>query len=157
MSPVGWIHTAFALVALISGTVVVLSDKGTQNHRRWGWVFVASMVLLNITALTIYRLFGRFGPFHVAALVSLVGLVSGIVPVIRRRPGWVERHYFGMSYAYVGLLAAAAAEVATRVPGTVFWWAVAGGTLLVFAVGATLITRNAKPILRRFSPPPPKA
>ena len=43
------------------------------------------MVGLNVTALSIYRLTGVFGPFHWAALFSLATIVAGVVPV-RRRP-----------------------------------------------------------------------
>ena len=56
----------------------------------------AASYSLNVTALMIYRLFGTFGPFHVAALVSLATLAAGVVTVVRRRPArtWVEHHYF---------------------------------------------------------------
>ena len=133
--------------------------KGTASHRRIGWVYVASMLTMNGTALLIYRLTGRFGPFHMAALVSLAILLAGIVPVLSRRPadGWLERHYFFTAHSYLGLTAAAIAETATRVlgkhafagrPTTVFWVAVVVATVCVFVAGSRIITRLAVPTLR---------
>ncbi|HEX2079433.1 MAG TPA: DUF2306 domain-containing protein [Longimicrobium sp.] len=148
MSALGWFHMACALMALGSGAAVLLRRKGDRAHRRLGWVYVASMLLLNATALMIYRLFGGFGPFHAAALISLATVIAGIVPPVRRRPAnWVEHHYQWMTWSYVGLCAAAVSEAGTRVPGFRFWWAVLAGTFIVIGVGATLIRRRAAALL----------
>lgn len=156
MNVLGWFHTVCAVVALGSGAAVLLRRKGTRVHRRIGWIYVASMLLLNGTALMIYRLFGGFGPFHVAAVFSLATVVAGTVPAVRRRPAnWVERHYAWMTWSYVGLCAATVSEVATRTPGFRFWWAVAVGTFAVVGIGAVLIRRNAGPVLAPFRPAPP--
>ena len=158
MTLLGWFHLLAALVAMASGAVVLLGRKGTRGHRRLGWAYVASMVALNGSALLIYRLFGGFGPFHVAAIVSLGGLVMGVLVMRRPRdPRAVERHYYWMTWSYVGLLAAFVSEVGTRVPGAVFWWAVLAGTLLVVAVGSRLIRRGAASALRPFLDPPAAA
>ncbi|HYR10991.1 MAG TPA: DUF2306 domain-containing protein [Longimicrobium sp.] len=151
MNALGLFHTGCALVALVSGAAVLLRRKGTRSHRRIGWIYVGSMLALNVTALMIYRLFGGFGPFHAAAIASLVTVVGGIVPAYRRKPAnWVEHHYAWMTGSYVGLCAAAVAEVATRVPGFGFWWAVMGGTLAVVGIGATMISRNRAAVLAPF-------
>ena len=153
MNTLGWIHTACSVSALVTGAVVLMRPKGTAGHRRLGWVYVGSMLGLNATAMFIYRLFGGFGPFHVAALLSLATLVGGMLPALRRRPGWVTRHYWWMAYSYVGLLAAAASEVATRLPGTVFWGAVLLASFGVVAIGAVLINRRAGTVLAPFGGP----
>jgi uncharacterized membrane protein len=140
---------------------VLLRRKGTRSHRRLGWTYVASMLALNGTALMIYRLFGGFGPFHAAAIASLVTVVAGAVSAYRRKPAsWLERHYAWMTWSYVGLWAAAVAEVGTRVPGFRFWWAVMVGTFAVLGVGAILIRRNRAAVLAPFqrrTPPAPAA
>jgi hypothetical protein len=106
-----------------------------------------------VTALMIYRLTGTFGPFHVAALVSLATVIVGIIPAWRRRPvdKWLDRHYFWMAYSYLGLVAAAFAETATRVPALqasaggptpLFWTAVVIVLVAVFVVGSRIIRRR---------------
>ncbi|HEX8691101.1 MAG TPA: DUF2306 domain-containing protein [Longimicrobium sp.] len=151
MDTLGWFHTAAAVTALASGAAVLTRRKGTRSHRRVGWVYAASMLALNASALLIYRLFGGFGPFHAAALVSLATLLGGMIPAVRRRPAhWYEHHYRFMTWSYVGLLAAAVSEVGTRVPGARFWWAVLVGTAAVIGVGATLIRRREAPLLAPF-------
>ena len=107
MSTIGVIHTIFSVVALIAGTAVVMMRKGTRWHR-------------TLSALFIYRLFGRFGPFHSLAVYSLIIIVVGMVPVLTRRPkkSWLMWHAAAISGSYVGLVAAFFAEITSRLPGT---------------------------------------
>lgn len=150
MNAVAAIHIVSAVVALAAGALVFLLPKGTGRHRLVGRVYVVAMLVLNLTALMIFRLFGTFGPFHVAALFSLATVVPAFLTVYLRRPGWLERHYFLMSFSYVGLLAAAAAEAATRLPRAPFWGAVALSSLLVLAAGAWVVFARAKRALAPF-------
>ena len=121
MDLLGLIHTAFAAAALLLGPAVFFHPKGDRYHRRVGYAYVVSMAALNLTALMIYDLFGGWGPFHWLALVNLATLLSGFVPAYLKRPAgsWLEWHYLGMCWSYVGLAAAGAAEFFTRVPH--FW------------------------------------
>ena len=171
MLSLGWIHTIAAVGALVAGAAVLLTRKGTRRHRQLGWTYVVSMLLLNATALTIYRLFGRFGPFHVGAIFSFVTVVAGTAAAIgaRRARGRrsaedrarsLERHYAWITWSYVGLAAAAVSEIATRVPalrprpgqGMVFGVTVALSTLLVVVVGARLIRRHRSALLAPYRP-----
>lgn len=153
MSLIGAVHTALAVAALVTGAAVLLRRKGGPWHRRLGWTYVISMLGLNLTALAIYRLFGGFGPFHIAALASLVTVVLGALPARRRLPRgkWIEHHYYWMTWSYVGLLAAAGSEAVTRIPQTRFWWMVLAATLPVVGGGAWLIRRQSTRTLRRHS------
>jgi len=165
----GWTHTATALAALGSGAAVLLVRKGTTRHRQLGWTYVASMLALNVTALFIFRLFGGIGPFHVAAVASLVGIVLGTTAAIRSRAHRlrrdavartraIERHYAWMTWSYVGLVAAAMSEVATRVPafrprpgqGIAFALTVAVATIVVVAIGARLIRSRRAALLAPY-------
>jgi uncharacterized membrane protein len=152
MNVLGLTHLAFALSAIAAGGAVVALPKGTPLHRRIGWVYVSCMVGLNATALMIYRLFGGFGPFHVAALLSLATIVAGVFAVLRRRPkrNWLDHHAYWMSWSYVGLLAAAASEVTTRVPDTPFWWMVFAATFVVIGAGMWVINSRVPGILERM-------
>ncbi len=127
-----------------------------------GWVYAVAMLSLNISALWIFRLTGTFGPFHVAAVISLATLVAGVSAAMRRKRGgrgWLRRHYSFMSWSYLGLVAAAIAEVATRVPAVraiaggptmAFWSTVVVASCAVFVLGATMIRRREKDVLRPF-------
>jgi uncharacterized membrane protein len=151
MSTLGWFHTTFAVLAMLFGAVVVLRRKGTRSHRTIGWIYVISMLGLNITAFMIYRLFGHFGPFHFAAVASLLTILAGMyVVIVRPNKNWLALHYSFMSWSYVGLLAAAASEAGTRIKAFHFWWAVLIATALVIGIGGFLVVRNQVPILKRF-------
>lgn len=141
MSGLGWFHVVLSVLALASGLLVALSKKGTLFHARMGWVYVVSMVGVNVTALCIYRLLGHLGPFHVAAVLSLITIVVGLVAAVRKapRPRWIEMHAFWMSGSYVGLCAAAVAEVATRTGWLPFWWSVAVASAIVIGAGFMII------------------
>lgn len=150
----GLVHTLAAISALSLGPAVFLRKKGTALHKKLGYCYAASMLLLNATALMIYELFDGFGIFHYAAIVSLATLTTGIIPAVRKRPAnWIEWHYMGMTWSYVGLSAAALAETLTRlpmywpgitelVPGRYFWNAVGVGTFLVCGIGWYLINKR---------------
>lgn len=115
---IGLIHLLLASFALIFGSFVLADAKGTVFHRRVGYLYAFSMLGLNITALMIYRLFNRFGVFHWAAVLSLVTLLAGMIPVILRRPQkhWLGLHFNFMYWSVFGLYAAFVAEMATRLP-----------------------------------------
>lgn len=151
MASLGTVHLFLGFAALAFGALVALTRKGTRRHRWIGWAYVWSMLSLNGTALLIYRLFGTFGPFHFAALVSLTTVVAGMVPAYRRPSRWIEWHAMWMSWSYVGLCAAAVAEIWTRfVAPNAFWGAVVAATLAVVVIGKFVIDRRMPRILAAF-------
>ena len=150
METLGLVHLVAALAALVSGTAVLPRRKGDVGHRYLGRVYFGSMVVLNLTALLIYRLTGAFGPFHVAAVVSLATVAAGVAAARSRRPGWLLRHYYWMGFSYVGLIAAAVSEVLTRVPEAPFWGTVAFSSLVCFGVGAYVVHRRVRTSLEPF-------
>lgn len=150
-SSIGWVHFVFSIAAIAAGGAVALLRKATRTHVWLGRIYAGLMVGLNVTAFMLYNLFGHFGPFHFAALVSLVTVVMGWIPARRRRPArWIEHHAMWMSWSYVGLLAAAAAETLSRIPDTPFWGMVAAASLAVIAIGALVIRTRVPKILARF-------
>ncbi|MDX1642283.1 MAG: DUF2306 domain-containing protein [Balneolaceae bacterium] len=115
---VGLIHLITAIIALITGTMILTTKKGTQNHKRIGYVYVVSMTGLLITAFMIYRLWGGWGLFHYAALVSSVTLLGGFVPIIFKYPkkNYIAYHFSFMYWSVLGLYGAFFAEIMTRLP-----------------------------------------
>ena|SRR5215475_11999460 len=63
-SALGMAHFTAALVAMALGAVLVCERKGTPTHRMIGVGYVLAMLVVNVTALCLYRLTGRFGPFR---------------------------------------------------------------------------------------------
>lgn len=113
-SSFGAIHFTSAIAALVFGASVLGARKGTAFHRIIGAGYIAAMLLLNASALAVYRLTGHFEPFHALALVSAATILRGIVPALRRRPGWLMAHYSNMAWSYIALLAAACSEAVVR-------------------------------------------
>lgn len=143
----GGLHVLAAELALACGSAVAVAPKGTAWHRRMGRAYVTAMVVLNLTALAIYDLSGRPNPFHFFAVVSLVSIALGWRAARRRGPSWRPAHANWMLWSYVGLLAAAASELAVRVPGAFGSWrtfaiVVGAASFAVCAVGAVLIRRT---------------
>ncbi|CCH52300.1 hypothetical protein BN8_01289 [Fibrisoma limi BUZ 3] len=144
-STTGLVHICSALLAMLLGAIVLLGKKGTTTHKRIGYGYVGAMGVLNVTAFLIYDLFGHFGPFHIAALISSGSIVAGMVPVLFRHRinGWLIYHYYFMNWSVVGLYAAFWAETLVRaVPMRAFWPVVMIATLATTVVGAWLIRKN---------------
>jgi uncharacterized membrane protein len=151
-STLSLVHIAASCLALVIGAAVLVVRKGDRRHRRLGRVYAVAMILVNATAFCIYRLFGGFGPFHVAAIISLLTLLAGMRPVLMRpRPKeWATTHMVFMYWSVVGLYAAFASEVLVRVPART---GASFGLLVGLATGIIMVTAGLfqQPLLRRWS------
>jgi uncharacterized membrane protein len=149
---ISWLHITTAIIAIVAGLFVLLQVKGTRQHRRLGRVYVASMVTLNVSSFFIFQLTGEFSPFHVAAFLSLATVIAGLLPLYRRRPaeGWLELHFQFMVGSYIGLLAAAASEVAVRIPDSPFWWAVIVSSAVIIMAGIMILAHQRPKLLARY-------
>ncbi|WP_288955857.1 DUF2306 domain-containing protein [uncultured Polaribacter sp.] len=149
-STIGYIHLLFAIVSMVTGLVVVFNTKGTRFHKRIGYVYVINMLLLNISSFFISN-FNGFSIFHFFAIVSLVTILAGMYPVLKKTKNWLQKHYYFMAWSVVGLYCAFWSEVGTRFVGNMkqFWWAVAIATFLTAFIGAKIINKNAKRLTRK--------
>lgn len=135
----GLVHLLTALAAMLFGAAVIFSRKGTRRHRWMGRGYLAMMLALNVTALFNYELYGQFGPFHWMVLASLATVVAGFVPTWHKAPGWMYRHAYFMAWSYIGLMAAAVAEIASRIPGWSFGLSVIASSVIVIVVGVWIM------------------
>jgi len=151
LSLTGLGHFASALLALICGGVVFFQKKGTRAHRIWGRVYGVAMVVLNAAGLNTYGIDGNFGPFHWMALVSLITLSAGLLPVWLRKPqgGWLELHAHFISWSYVGLVAAGVSQIATQLSDWPPLLAVGLPSAVVLGGGALLIHGRVPGILSK--------
>jgi uncharacterized membrane protein len=143
-SAVSEMHVVAALLALVSGTYILATPKGTRRHRWVGRVYAVSMAVLLLTAFRIYFLFGRFGIIHWGAVGSVFALVVGVGAVALRPvvQGWLRWHYLGMGASVTGLYAAFVIESTYRFfPLAYFWWITLGLAAVVFGAGGLLLRR----------------
>ena len=89
---IGLLHTLCAIIAMLFGTLVLLNKKGTQKHKRLGYIYLINMLLLNGTAFGIYN-FNGISMFHFFAIISLISIGMGILPTIKKRENWLKRHF----------------------------------------------------------------
>jgi uncharacterized membrane protein len=136
-SNIGFIHLIASILALVFGSLVLILEKGTKRHKQIGYAYFVSMIGVLATAFMIYRLFGRFGIFHVTAIISSVTLMFGIIPAILRKPvnNWLRLHFGFMFWSVIGLYAAFAAESLVRIPQTPFFGMVGIATFAVMIFG----------------------
>jgi uncharacterized membrane protein len=133
----GQIHLISGVVALIFGGAVLIAKKGTQIHRKVGYLYVVSMAVLIISSFFIYRLFGKFGVFLFFSLTASFSLLAGMIPMFKKvkSPRDFENHFKRMYWSVAGLYAAFAAESFVRIPKFGgFWQAVAWSFVLAFVV-----------------------
>lgn len=112
-----WLHIAAALAAMVLGLLVLLRRKGTRSHRLLGYAYVAAMAALDLSAFGMYRLFGVFGPFHIAAIVSALTVAAGMRAILKRPRSQrtIELHLVFMYWSVIGLYAAFFSELMVRV------------------------------------------
>ncbi|QCW98971.1 hypothetical protein FGM00_02130 [Aggregatimonas sangjinii] len=114
---VGIVHLSASIVALLSGSLVLRNPKGTNLHKKIGYVYSVTMSILLVTAFMIYRLHGSFGILHWFAVISSLTLLAGIVPILLKRPNnYMGLHLSFMYWSVIGLYCAFFAEILTRLP-----------------------------------------
>jgi uncharacterized membrane protein len=150
LSEIGAIHFFAACASLALGLAVLMLRKGTRVHRALGLTYVFAMLSVNGSALMLYHLTGHFEVFHGLALVSLFGVIRGVSAAIFKWKDWLLSHYRAMSFSYVGLLAAAAAEAMVRIPALRVH--TAGAAIAIGAAIAVLFTVLGTVVVRRYRP-----
>ena len=156
---IGAVHTLFALLAMISGAYVILTIKGNSLHKKVGYFYFATMLVMNVTGLFTRTLF-VFGPFHFLATFSLFTILFGMAgPVFfKHRKNWLYWHFQAMAWSYVGLWAAFASEVIVRLPfvefGIMFSLMVAVASCCVMVIGGFFIVKYKKSVATKVANKP---
>jgi uncharacterized membrane protein len=109
-------HIMAAVSALLVGAAILLLPKGTQSHRVIGAVYVVALVVVNVAALSLHRE-NAFGVFHALAVVSLVTIGVGLLPVLlgRRSLPVIVTHAYCMAWSYAGLVAAGSGQLVVAI------------------------------------------
>lgn len=148
---IGLIHLISACFALIAGTWVLVGRKGSELHKKVGYFYFVNMLILNITAFMIYRLFGGFGIFHIAAIVSLVTVVAGMIPIYFKPKNWIAHHFSWMYWSVMGLYAAFASEILTRVPKSPFFGMVGIATGAIMIIASIIFRKKKNKWMNQFN------
>ena len=137
----GCFHLITALIAMVAGAYVLLKPKGTKRHKRIGYIYVSSMVLVCGSALGIYNLTGKFGIFHILAFVGFATLIAGMIPLFMKniKREYKVFHLWFMYYSVLGLYAAFASELSVRIPEKPFYTMVGIATGIIFLLGSIFI------------------
>ena len=152
MQILGTVHLVLAIASLILGAVMLSQHKGGSRHRVLGYLYSAALLLVNLSALSVYVDSSGLGPFHILALISLATLTGGFIPAVLRRPNdsWLNIHAYFMSWSYVGLVAAGVAQITTKFAGHGSFQVVIPVVLIVLA-GVLLIHSRVPQILSDFN------
>jgi len=146
----GWIHFISSILALITGTWIVLTTKATAIHKKIGYIYVVSMTIVIITSFMIYRLFGGFGIFHGFALLSTFALLGGMLPMFKksRTQKDLEQHAVVMGWSVVGLYCAFISEICSRLDFNYAFIVLFLGCGLTTTVGNYLIKKTKDKYIR---------
>jgi uncharacterized membrane protein len=109
-------HAFAAITAFALGLVQLAAPKGTLPHRTIGWIWVALMLVVGVSAFFIHqiKLWGPWSPIHLLAIFTLVVLPIAIWHAHRHQ---VLKHRNRMVGLFVGALVIAG--VFTFLPGRI--------------------------------------
>jgi uncharacterized membrane protein len=109
-------HAFAAMSAFALGLVQFAAPKGTLAHRTLGWVWVALMLVVSLSAFFIHqlRLWGPWSPIHLLAIFTLVMLPLAVFAAHHHA---VPRPRLGMIAIFVGGLVFAG--LLTFIPGRI--------------------------------------
>ena len=116
-------HAAFALLAVPLGLYVLLTKKGTKQHRILGRIWVTFLIIVSLTAIFIQTINpGQYSWIHLLIPFTLVSVIYSIWNIKKYKKTKIERykysHMYSMIGVYVGALLIAGAF--TLMPGRLF-------------------------------------
>jgi len=115
-TPAIQLHAFAAMTAFALGIVQLSAPKGTLPHRTVGWIWVALMLAVSISAFWIHqiRLWGPWSPIHLLAIFTLITLPIAVWNAHRHR---VPQDRNAMIAIFFGALVIAG--LFTLVPGRI--------------------------------------
>jgi len=114
------LHALPGLLALILGSIVLLSKKGTKTHKRRGYIWLGLMLLLSLTAVFIQEINpGSYSLIHLLIPWTIFSIIFGIYAIkkfnVTKNKVWRNLHQWTMIGLFFGALVIAGAF--TLMPG----------------------------------------
>jgi len=148
LTPLGTLHTAISLVAVVAGFVALARDKEISTRSSAGSLFFWGTVLTCLTGFGIFQ-HGGFGKPHVLGIVTLIVLAFALAGertgIFARASRYVAT--LGFSLAFFLHFIPATVETLTRLPAGAPYLSnpddpkaqpIIGFFFLVFLIGAAL-------------------
>ena len=117
-----WLHASPALLALILGSVILASKKGTTTHKFRGYTWLGLMFVVGLSGIFIEEINpGSFTYVHLFIPYTILCMFLGIYYIKKYRAtgdhGWIVAHQITMIGLFFGLLFAG---YLTLLPGRMF-------------------------------------
>jgi len=114
------LHALPGLLALILGSIVLLSKKGTKTHKRRGYMWLRLMLLISLTAIFIQEINpGSYSLIHLLIPWTIFSIIFGIYAIkkfkVTKNKVWRNLHQWTMIGLFFGALVIAGAF--TLMPG----------------------------------------
>jgi uncharacterized membrane protein len=117
LTPLGVLHTAISLIAVIAGFIALFCDKEISPRNTLGKIYVITTIITCLTGFGIFQ-HGGFGKAHVLGIVTLVVLAVAVVAGKTNMFGSASRYVETVSYSATFLfhLIPGITETTTRLP-----------------------------------------
>jgi uncharacterized membrane protein len=114
------LHALPGLLAVILGSIVLLSKKGTKTHKRRGYIWLGLMLLISLTAIFIQEINpGSYSLIHLLIPWTIFSIIFGIYAIkkfkVNKNKVWRNLHQWTMIGLFFGALVIAGAF--TLMPG----------------------------------------
>ena len=114
------LHALPGLLAVILGSIVLLSKKGTKTHKRRGYIWLGLMLLISLTAIFIQEINpGFYSLIHLLIPWTIFSIIFGIYAIkkfkVTKNKVWRNLHQWTMVGLFFGALVIAGAF--TLMPG----------------------------------------
>ena len=116
-------HATFALLAVPLGHYVLLTKKGTKQHRILGRIWVTFLIIVSLTAIFIQAINpGQYSLIHLLIPWTIGSLIYSIWNIKKFKNTKIERYKFAHMYSMIGVYVGALliAGAFTLMPGRFF-------------------------------------
>ena len=98
-------HATLALLAVPLGLYILLTKKGTKQHRILGRIWVTFLIIVSLTAIFIQAINpGQYSLIHLLIPWTIGSLIYSIWNIKKFKKTKIERYKFAHMYSMVCLL-----------------------------------------------------